>query len=187
MAARDGERRGDGRRTPSSRTPTTVPRSSACAARRAPGRRLDEDGARLVPHFPALVEDLFCALFKMNVVALPAEQVAPSAALNQRVLAGVATGSGVRDAAPAHACSTRRAPGLGAVLIGEAVLRALREDRVLTSGDLLDLWNLQREEDAARDATEEAEVGRELADAANERTARGRAGAGRARARRAGG
>ena len=46
-------------------------------------RALDEDGAKLVPHFPTLVEDLFCALFKMNVLALPAERVAPSAAFSE--------------------------------------------------------------------------------------------------------
>lgn len=128
-------------------------------------RALDEDGAKLVPHFPALVEDLFCALFKMNVLQRPAVDVAASAAFNRRVLAGVLAGPAY-PVLRLHTVLDEARAGLGAVLIGEAVLRALRNDRVLTSGDLLDLWNLEREGEAAREAEEEAEVGRELADEA---------------------
>jgi len=123
---------------------------------------LDADGARLVPHFAALVEDLFAALFKMNVLTLPPEQTAPSAAFNRRVLSGVMSGPAYELLRLNTVLDEARA-GLGAVLIGEAVLRALREDRVLTSGDLLDLWNLQREEESAQQAAEEADVGQELA------------------------
>ncbi|MEW6273237.1 MAG: hypothetical protein AB1689_28495, partial [Thermodesulfobacteriota bacterium] len=126
-------------------------------------RALDADGARLVPHFPALVEDLFCALFKYNVVLLPPERVAASAAFNRRVLAGLATGP-AWEMLRLHTILDEAHAGLGAVLVGEAVLRALREDRVLTSGDLLDLWNLEREESSAEAAQQEADVGRELAD-----------------------
>jgi uncharacterized protein with von Willebrand factor type A (vWA) domain len=128
-------------------------------------RALDEDGAKLVPHFPSLVEDLFCALFKLNVVVKPDDAVAPSTAFNRRVLRGVLAGPAY-EILRLHTPLDEARAGLGAVLIGEGVLRALREDRVLTSGDLLDLWNLEREEEAAREAEEEAEVGRELAEAA---------------------
>lgn len=128
-------------------------------------RALDADGAKLVPHFPALVEDLFCALFKMNVLLLPEDRVAASAAFNRRVLSSVAAGPAY-ELLRLHSVLDEARAGLGAVLIGEAVLRALREDRVLTSGDLVDLWNLQREEEAAEAAEEEAEVGREMAEEA---------------------
>lgn len=133
-------------------------------------RTLDADGAKLVPHFPALVEDLFCALFKMNVLLLPEERVAASAAFNRRVLAS-ATAGPAYELLRLHAVLDEARAGLGAVLLGESVLRALREDRVLTSGDLLDLWNLQREEEAADAAEEEAEVGREMAEEAARATA----------------
>lgn len=126
-------------------------------------RDLDVDGTKLVPHFPALVEDLFCALFKLNVVLKPDADVAASAAFSRRVLGGVLQGPAY-EMLRLHTPLDEARAGLGAVLIGEAVLRALREDRVLTSGDLMDLWNLEREEDAAREAEEEAAVGRELAD-----------------------
>lgn len=130
-------------------------------------RSLDDAGAKLVPHFPALVEDLFCALFKLNVVLKDDASVPVSAAFNRRVLRGVLTGPAYERLRLDTPLDEARA-GLGAVLIGESVLRALREDRVLTSGDLLDLWNLEREEQAAREAEEEAEVGRELAEEARE-------------------
>jgi len=126
-------------------------------------RALDADGARLVPHFATLIEDLFCGLFKYNVVVLPAERVAASAAFNRRVLAGV-SGGPAWEILRLHTLLDETRAGLGAVLVGEAVLRALREDRVLTSGDLLDLWNLEREEANAEAAQEEADVGRELAE-----------------------
>ena len=126
---------------------------------------LDADGARLVPHFAALVEDLFAALFKMNVLTLAPERTASSAAFNRRVLGGVMGGPAYQLLRLNTVLDEARA-GLGAVLIGEAVLRALREDRVLTSGDLLDLWNLQREEESAQQAQEEADVGAELAEEA---------------------
>jgi uncharacterized protein with von Willebrand factor type A (vWA) domain len=128
-------------------------------------RTLDADGARLVPHFPALVEDLFCALFKYNVVLLPPERVAASAAFNRRVLQGLTAGP-AWEMIRLHTLLDEARAGLGAVLVGEAVLRALREDRVLTSGDLLDLWNLEREESSAQAAQEEADVGKELAEQA---------------------
>lgn len=128
-------------------------------------RTLDADGAKLVPHFPALVEDLFCALFKLNVVLRGDADGPVSAAFNRRVLRGVLAGPAY-EMLRLHTPLDEARAGLGAVLIGESVLRALREDRVLTSGDLLDLWNLEREEQAAREAEEEADVGRELAEEA---------------------
>jgi len=136
-------------------------------------RALDEDGAKLVPHFPALVEDLFCGLFKLNVVMKDEAEVPASTAFNRRVLRGVLQGPAY-EVLRLHTPLDEARAGLGAVVIGEAVLRALREDRVLTSGDLLDLWSLEREEQAAREAAEEAEVGRELAEAADEERAAGR-------------
>src|SRR3990170_4068512 len=47
---------------------------------------LQESGERLVPHFPALMQDLFFALFKYNVVWRKPDAVRPSAALNRTIL-----------------------------------------------------------------------------------------------------
>ena len=42
--------------------------------------RVAEDGGTLVPHFRALLEDVFCLLFKLEPRLRPAEAVAPAAA-----------------------------------------------------------------------------------------------------------
>ena len=47
---------------------------------------LAESGERLVPHFGALVQDLFFALFKMNPVFRKAGDVRLAAALNRTIL-----------------------------------------------------------------------------------------------------
>ncbi|MBM4266310.1 MAG: VWA domain-containing protein [Deltaproteobacteria bacterium] len=125
-------------------------------------RKLDEEGGRLVPHFAALLDDLFCALFKYNVVKLPAASGLPSVALNRAILDGVIAGPAYPALRPQTLLDETHA-GLATVSIGEELLRALREDRVLTAGDLLDLWSLAREEERVREAEEEAEVADELA------------------------
>jgi uncharacterized protein with von Willebrand factor type A (vWA) domain len=130
-------------------------------------RRLDLEGARLLPFFPALLDDLFCALFKLNV--LPAAGApAPGAELAARIVQGVRASEGYA-VLRMHTVLDETAAGLGAVSIGESVLRALREERTLTSGDLLDLWNLQQKDERAREAEEASEVADELAREADER------------------
>ncbi len=47
---------------------------------------LTESGERLVPHFGALVNDLFLALFKMNPVMRKSDDVRLAAALNRTIL-----------------------------------------------------------------------------------------------------
>ena len=49
-------------------------------------RNLEESGGALVPRFDALLQDLFSALFKYNVLFLKDEAVLPSAALNRALL-----------------------------------------------------------------------------------------------------
>jgi len=130
-------------------------------------QRLEEEGGRLVPHFGALLDDLFCALFKYNIVRLAPEAARASAAMNRRVLDGVIDGPAYA-ALRAYTLLDEVRAGLGTVLIGEGILRALREDRVLTSGDLLDLWNLVRQEEHAAEKEAEAATGDELARAVRE-------------------
>ncbi|MFM7142498.1 MAG: vWA domain-containing protein, partial [Alphaproteobacteria bacterium] len=124
-------------------------------------RRLDEEGSRLLPRFPALLDDLFCALFKANVLPAPGG-TPPGSELAARIVAGVVA-SEAWSALRHHSVLDETRAGLGAVSIGESVLRALREDRTLTSGDLLDLWKLGEKDEVAREAEEIADVAEELA------------------------
>jgi uncharacterized protein with von Willebrand factor type A (vWA) domain len=160
MARRDGDR--------SAHTIESDSYDRAAIARLRAGseawRALDGEGARLVPHFSALLDDLFCALFKYNVLATPEEAAAPGSELGRRIVAGVIAS----EAYPVlrhHTLLDEARAGLATVLIGEALLRALREDRVLTSGDLLDLWNLGRKQERADEAAEAADVGSEIEEA----------------------
>src|SRR5262249_32181420 len=50
--------------------------------------------------------------------------------------------------------------GLGTLLVGEHLLTLLREERLLTRGDLLDLWDLKQREDELRRTGEELDVAR---------------------------
>jgi uncharacterized protein with von Willebrand factor type A (vWA) domain len=138
-------------------------------------RRLEEEGARIVPHFAALLDDLFCALFKYNLVRIAVDDAVPSTVLNRTIVDRVVEGPAYAALRSQTLLDEARA-GLGTVLIGEGVLRALREDRVLTSGDLLDLWSLVHDEQRAEETEEEAATGEELAKAAHpaEGTKRGR-------------
>lgn len=125
-------------------------------------QQLDEEGGRLVPHFDALLDDVFCALFKYNVVPLDAEQTPPSSALNRKVVAELIEGQAYPALRPETLLDEAHA-GLATVSIGESLLKALKEDRVLTSGDLLDLWKLAQQEEEVREAEERAEVAEDLA------------------------
>lgn len=125
-------------------------------------QKLDEEGGRLVPHFDALLDDVFCALFKYNVVSLPADALLPSSALNRKVIAELTLGRAYPALRPQTLLDEEQA-GLATVSIGESLLHSLREDRVLTAGDMLDLWNLSRQEEQAREAEEEAGVAEEMA------------------------
>jgi len=125
-------------------------------------QKLEEEGGRLMPHFDALLDDVFCALFKYNVVSLPAEQQRASSALNRKIVSELIGGPAYPALRPQTLLDEAHA-GLATVSIGEALLAALREDRVLTAGDLLDLWKLSQEEDNVREAQERAGVAEDLA------------------------
>lgn len=122
---------------------------------------LCEKGGTLVPHFRELVEDLFCLLYKLQPRWRDAARVAPAAALNRELLAGLRDHPLLESVRLESELDEVKA-GLGALLLGEHVLGLLREERLLPRGDLLDLWDLDRREEALRRAAEnldEAERG----------------------------
>lgn len=125
-------------------------------------QQLDEEGGRLVPHFDALLDDVFCALFKYNVVPFDVASTPPSTALNRKVVSELMEGQAYPALRPQTLLDEAHA-GLATVSIGESLLKALKEDRVLTAGDLVDLWNLSQQEENVRDAEEHADVADDLA------------------------
>jgi uncharacterized protein with von Willebrand factor type A (vWA) domain len=128
-----------------------------------------EAGGALVPHFRPLLEDVFCLLFKLEPRFRPEGDVAAAAVLN-RVLLDAFRDHPLLEHLRTETQLDETRAGLGTVLIGEEVLALVREERLLPRGDLLDLWDLDRQEDALRSrAAEAANVARLAAgDAARE-------------------
>lgn len=131
---------------------------------------LDAGGA-LVPHFRELLEDVFCLLYKLEPRWRDPSEVAPAAALNRVLLDALR-----EHPLLAHVHGDTQlddvAAGLATVLVGEHVLELLRREALLPRGDLLDLWDLERQEDELRRRGEEmqelerTEAGEETRDAA---------------------
>jgi uncharacterized protein with von Willebrand factor type A (vWA) domain len=128
---------------------------------------LAETGERLVPHFNALVPDFFLALFKMNPVFRKAGDVRLAAALNRTILEQIV------PSAPFQALRTRTAleedkAAIAAIVMSEHALEMMKSEKLINRSEMLDLWDLARQEEdlAARAATMKAVSEIEMADAA---------------------
>jgi uncharacterized protein with von Willebrand factor type A (vWA) domain len=106
---------------------------------------LAETGERLVPHFGALVQDLFFALFKMNPVFRKAGDVRLAAALNRTILEQIV------PSAPFQALRSRTAleedkAAIAAIVMSEHALEMMKSEKLINRGEMLDLWDLARQE-----------------------------------------
>jgi uncharacterized protein with von Willebrand factor type A (vWA) domain len=106
-------------------------------------------GGTLVPHFDALLEDVFCLLFKLEPRFRPDAEVARAAAFNHTLLDAFRDHPLLEHLREQTQLDETQA-GLGTLLVGEEILRLLRAERLLPRGDLLDLWDLERREDEVR-------------------------------------
>jgi uncharacterized protein with von Willebrand factor type A (vWA) domain len=132
---------------------------SAFATLRAQAPSLDalaEEGGALVPHFAALLEDVFCLLFKLEPRFRPADAVAAAAVLNRTLLDAFHDHPLLQSLRPQTQLDETQA-GLGTLLIGEQLLAMARAEQLLPRGDLLDLWDLERQEEELRSRGEEAQ------------------------------
>src|SRR5207342_763736 len=86
---------------------------------------LAERGGALVPHFRELLEDLFCLLYKLEPRWRDDDAVAPAAALNRELLAGLRDHPLLESVRGESELDEVKA-GLGALLLGEHVLQLLR-------------------------------------------------------------
>lgn len=125
-------------------------------------REIEESGSALVPRFDSLMQDLFCALFKHNVVFFAEDTVLPSAALNRVLLAGLHQGDLAQLLREATVLDEGKA-GLATVLLGEGALKLLKAEKPLTRRDLLDLWNLQKQEEIVHEKISEANDAKDMA------------------------
>jgi uncharacterized protein with von Willebrand factor type A (vWA) domain len=125
-------------------------------------REIEESGSALVPRFDSLMQDLFCALFKHNVIFFKEDAVLPSAALNRVLLAGLHQGDLTQLLREATILDEGKA-GLATVLLGEGALKLLKAEKPLTRRDLLDLWNVQKQEEIVQEKISEANDAKDLA------------------------
>lgn len=124
-------------------------------------RALEESGGALVPRFDALLQDLFCSLFKYNVIFQREQEVAPSAALNRQLVSALHHGELGQLLREATILDESKA-GLATVLLGEGALRLLKAEKPLTRRDLLDLWNIQKQEEIVQEKINEANDAKDL-------------------------
>jgi uncharacterized protein with von Willebrand factor type A (vWA) domain len=124
-------------------------------------RNLEESGSALVPRFDALLRDVFCSLFKYNVIFFKDEAVLPSAALNRVLLTALHQGELAQLLREATILDESKA-GLATVLLGEGALKLLKAEKPLTRRDLLDLWNAQKQEEIVQEKIDAANDAKEL-------------------------
>src|SRR3984893_19432668 len=115
---------------------------------------LVEAGRRLVPHFDALLGDLFFALFKYNLVWHKSDAVRKSAILNHTILDRLVA-SPAFEALKSRALLEEDKAAIAALALAEQALEMVRSERLLNRSELLDLWDLHhQEEDLAERADE---------------------------------
>jgi hypothetical protein len=115
---------------------------------------LVEAGRRLLPHFDALLGDLFFALFKYNLVWLKTDAVRKSAILNQTILDRLVA-SPAFEALKSRTLLEEDKAAIAALALAEQALELVRSERLLNRSELLDLWDLEhQEEDLAQRADE---------------------------------
>ncbi len=116
-------------------------------------QRLAASGGTLLPHFDGFLLDLYALCYKLNLVLHPAAAVTPGATVYRTILEELRAAAAL-EALRRQTVLDEHVAGLATLLLGEALLELLRSERVLTRGEMLDVWNLehQAQEIAARAA-----------------------------------
>ncbi|MBF6567843.1 MAG: VWA domain-containing protein [Candidatus Binataceae bacterium] len=108
---------------------------------------LIEAGSHLVPHFGPLLQDLFLALFKYNLVWQKPDAVRKSAILNRTILESVIPSRSFEILKSRTLLEEDKA-SIAANVLGEQVLETIRSEKMLNRRELLDLWDLAHQEEA---------------------------------------
>jgi uncharacterized protein with von Willebrand factor type A (vWA) domain len=119
-------------------------------------RELEQTGATFLPHFGSLLQDIFCLLFKYNVIFLDEAQLLPSALLNGKFLHAVRQG-GQYEILRQQTLLNEAHAGLSTLLLGERILGLIREEKFLTRRDMRDLWDIRKQEEIVNEKLQEFE------------------------------
>ena len=107
---------------------------------------LAESGGELIPHFDALLQDLFFSLFKYNLIFQKPDAVRRSAVLNRTILDRLLP-SQTFEALKNRTLLEEDKAAIAAIVLGEQVLEMVRSERIINRKDMLDLWDLAHQED----------------------------------------
>ncbi|MBI4524293.1 MAG: VWA domain-containing protein [Deltaproteobacteria bacterium] len=123
----------------------------------------EENGSTFLPHFSSLLQDIFCLLFKNILVFRKEQEVLPSASFNRILLNALNQGDLYRVLRELTLLDEARA-GLATLLLGEALLSLIKSEKALTRRDMLDLWDVKKQEEIFGDKLEQAANAEKLAE-----------------------
>ena len=125
---------------------------------------LAASGAKLLPHFDGFLLDVYALLYKMNVVFYPPQEVTPAAGF-YRFLLDELRGAPALEVVRRQTVLDESVAGLATLLLGEALLELLKSERVLTRGEMLDVWNLEQQGEEIDGRADHAETAESLREA----------------------
>ncbi|MGH7845157.1 MAG: hypothetical protein ACREQW_08315 [Candidatus Binatia bacterium] len=117
-------------------------------------RALEESGSALLPHFASLLQDIFCLLFKYNVIFRKDEDILASAQYSRMLLNALREGELYRILRDLTLLDEAKA-GLCTLLLGEAILDLLKSEKALTRRDMMDVWDIKKQEEVVVETKEE--------------------------------
>jgi uncharacterized protein with von Willebrand factor type A (vWA) domain len=117
-------------------------------------RQLEESGSTLLPYFASLLQDVFCLLFKYNVIFRNEQDVAASAQYSRMFLNALRQGELYRILRELTLLDEAKA-GLCTLLIGEGILSTLKSEKALSRRDMMDAWDIKKQEDVVLETKEE--------------------------------
>jgi uncharacterized protein with von Willebrand factor type A (vWA) domain len=107
---------------------------------------LIETGENLVPHFDALLQDIFLGLFKYNLVWNGTDHVRRSAILNRTILQELFA-SQPFEALKLRTLLEEDKAAIAALALAEEVIEMVRSQRLINRREMLDLWDLKHQEE----------------------------------------
>jgi len=124
---------------------------------------VEKNGSTFLPHFPSLLQDLFCLLFKYNIIFLKQEDVLPSASFNRILLNNLRQSTFYSILRELTLLDEAKA-GLCTLLLGEGLLGMIKSEKAFTRRDMLDLWDIKKQEEILEEKRQELEEAEKLAD-----------------------
>ncbi len=124
---------------------------------------LVERGGNLLPGWEVCLFDLFCVCFKLNLRLVPAEAVSPSRRFHRKIVEDFLASEGVRRVREQTALDEVRS-GLVLLAVGRAIVREIKEEGLLISRELKEIWELAQLERRREEIADQLETFRNWED-----------------------